>query len=61
MIAGFVGFVSACYGKEVSGKKSNTRIMNMVMILSMSDERDRITAQEVGPKPKVKWIIMLYK
>lgn len=34
LIAGFVGFVSACYGKEVSGKKSNTRIMIMVMILT---------------------------
>lgn len=34
LIAGLAGFVSACYGKEVSGKKSNTRIMNMVMTLS---------------------------
>lgn len=34
MIAGLVGLVSACNGKEVSGKKSNTRIMNMVMILT---------------------------
>lgn len=31
LIAGFVGFVSACYCKEVSGKKSNIRIMVMFM------------------------------
>lgn len=34
LIAGLVGLESACYGKEVSGKKSNTRIMNMVMTLT---------------------------
>lgn len=34
LIAGLVGFVSACYGKEVSGKKSNTRIMIMVMAIT---------------------------
>lgn len=34
LIAGLAGFVSACYGKEVSGKKSNIRVMNMVMILT---------------------------
>lgn len=39
LIAGFVGFVSACYGKEVSGKKSNTRIMIMVMY-DINYERD---------------------
>lgn len=34
LIAGLVGLVSACKCKEESGKKSNTRIMVMVMILS---------------------------
>lgn len=40
LIAGFVGFVSACYGKEVSGKKSNIRIMVMVMILTTRVNRE---------------------
>lgn len=47
LIAGFVGFESAGYGKEVSGKKPNTRIMNMVMILTtrMADNRQTGTKE----------------
>lgn len=45
LIAGLVGLESAGYGKEVSGKKSNTRIMNMVMALTTTVIRKKMTSR----------------